>query len=1223
MDDHKPFSKKNIGIDLLQDNQFFLNELISSTNALVFEKDVNGAYTMVNQRWEEVTGIPMQSAIGKTSAELFPSDLAIKIKEREAGVFEPGNPTHATLFVQKGYNRQEFFTYTFPRKDANGKIEALVGIGIEITSGKISEERLRRLTRCMLAFGTNHDANINSLVALAGEEFGAACALYNRLEDNILCSLGQWNTPPGYNPVDKPEGHICYDLIKSGKSDVLIINNLHLTDYFISDPNVAPYGLMSYVGVPVKFQNDAVGSLCIVYQFNFIPTQADIDFFQLIGLAVSIEEEQKADEQQVKESERRLQKLLMEVPSVAVQGIDINGIVLYWNKASERFYGFTAEEATGKHIWDIIIPENIKNEVRDEIAWMFAQQRPIPENEMHLMRKDGSEIVVLTSHALVQIDDKETILYSMDQDITGRKQIENKLKENETTYRNLFQNAQVGLFRNRLDGSILHCNDQLARMSGYTSTTEFINEYVTSQNYVDVDARDRMWSEIMTNGYVENFEARFYRKDRSIFWVSFSARIYPEQGWLEGVAIDITTQKEAQKAISAKEANLKAIIENSLDSVWSVDLDYRIQYVNEVFATAFYTTFGNKLSPGINILESLPETLRPLWKARYDRAFNNEHYSFVDEINLGTQSIFIEVSMQPILIDGLVSGASFYGRDISEKTNSERLLKYQAELRKLLVDFSTDFINLPLDKIDDSIQKALATVGAFVGADRSYIFEYDYEKEVGIYAKEWCRHGIASFIDVFKYLPFEGFESFLSQHKRGESVQISDIEALENNDLYEMLKAQDIRSLLTIPLIKQDECIGFVGFDSVRAVKHFDEYELQLLNVFAQMIVNIYERLENEASILQAKEKAEYADKLKTAFLQNMSHEIRTPLNGILGFVDLLKDISLSADDRAKFLGIVEKSGKRLLNTINDILEISKIEAGQEKIHLCAVNTEEVLHYFLEFFKPQAYEKNIHLILEEHVKNENAIIQTDKHKFETILSNLINNALKFTHKGNIKIGSYREFGKLIFYVSDTGSGIPKERQQAIFDRFVQADLKITRPHEGSGLGLSIVKAYIDMLGGEIWLDSEPEKGSVFTFALPHQSVANALDPEKQESIKSDFKKESLILIAEDDEVSQMLTEKILHKEGFRTVLASNGNQAIEQLVLKPDLILLDLKMPGLSGFDTANAIRITHPDIPIVALTAYALAGDREKALSAGCNAYITKPLSKALLLKTLKQFLS
>ncbi|HQQ12064.1 MAG TPA: response regulator, partial [Bacteroidales bacterium] len=187
----------------------------------------------------------------------------------------------------------------------------------------------------------------------------------------------------------------------------------------------------------------------------------------------------------------------------------------------------------------------------------------------------------------------------------------------------------------------------------------------------------------------------------------------------------------------------------------------------------------------------------------------------------------------------------------------------------------------------------------------------------------------------------------------------------------------------------------------------------------------------------------------------------------------------------------------------------------------------------------------------------------------------------------------------------------------------QADLKITRPHEGSGLGLSIVKAYIDMLGGEIWLDSEPEKGSVFTFALPHQSVANASDPEKQESIKSDFKKESLILIAEDDEVSQMLTEKILRKEGFRTVFASNGNQAIEQLVLKPDLILLDLKMPGLSGFDTARAIRITHPDIPIVALTAYALAGDREKALSAGCNAYITKPLSKALLLKTLKKFLS
>ncbi|HQQ13405.1 MAG TPA: PAS domain-containing protein, partial [Bacteroidales bacterium] len=147
MDDNKHFSKKNIGIALLPDHALFLNELISSTNALVFEKDVNGVYTMVNQRWEEVTGIPMQNAIGKTSAELFPADLAIKIKEREAGVLEPGKPSHARLYVQKGHNRQEFFTYTFPRKDANGKIEALVGIGIEITSGKLSEERLRRLTR--------------------------------------------------------------------------------------------------------------------------------------------------------------------------------------------------------------------------------------------------------------------------------------------------------------------------------------------------------------------------------------------------------------------------------------------------------------------------------------------------------------------------------------------------------------------------------------------------------------------------------------------------------------------------------------------------------------------------------------------------------------------------------------------------------------------------------------------------------------------------------------------------------------------------------------------------------------------------------------------------------------------------------------------------------------------------------------------------------------------
>jgi len=238
----------------------------------------------------------------------------------------------------------------------------------------------------------------------------------------------------------------------------------------------------------------------------------------------------------------------------------------------------------------------------------------------------------------------------------------------------------------------------------------------------------------------------------------------------------------------------------------------------------------------------------------------------------------------------------------------------------------------------------------------------------------------------------------------------------------------------------------------------------------------------------QAEEALRESDRLKTAFLQNISHEIRTPMNGILGFLRLLEMPALEDDERSEYVRIVNQSGRRLLNTINDIIELSRIEAGPTDVHMESVDVEQVMRIHYGFFKARAEEKGLALTLAEHVRGEKALLRTDKKKLDSILNSLLGNAIKFTSKGGVEFGNRLEGQNLIFYVKDTGIGIPEHRLGAVFERFMQADQSSTRPYEGSGLGLTIAKANVEALGGRIRVVSEEGKGSVFSFSIPYVRV---------------------------------------------------------------------------------------------------------------------------------------
>ena len=396
-------------------------------------------------------------------------------------------------------------------------------------------------------------------------------------------------------------------------------------------------------------------------------------------------------------------------------------------------------------------------------------------------------------------------------------------------------------------------------------------------------------------------------------------------------------------------------------------------------------------------------------------------------------------------------------------------------------------------------------------------------------------------------------------------------------------------------------------------------------NVIQCNIRDISQRIEIETELIKAKEKAEESDRLKSAFLTNMSHEIRTPMNGILGFTELLKEPSLKSDDIQDYIQIIEISGTRMLNTINNIVDISKIESGLIQINISETNINEKMEFTYKFFKPEVEFKGLHFSLKNGLTTKESIIKTDNEKVYGILTNLVKNAIKFTYEGSINFGYNKKGEFLEFFIKDTGVGIPEKQKKFIFDRFRQGSESHNRGYEGSGLGLSIAKNYVEMLGGKIWVESQEGKGSTFYFTIPYIDASN----ENTEIINTDsteYKEVQLkklkILIVEDDEISYSLLTRMLQKISKEVLHVITGVEAIEACRNNPDLdlVLMDIRMPVMDGNEATRNIRQFNKDLIIIAQTAFAFSGDKEKAIESGCNDYISKPINKLLLFELIKK---
>ncbi|HPN38806.1 MAG TPA: ATP-binding protein [Melioribacteraceae bacterium] len=390
-------------------------------------------------------------------------------------------------------------------------------------------------------------------------------------------------------------------------------------------------------------------------------------------------------------------------------------------------------------------------------------------------------------------------------------------------------------------------------------------------------------------------------------------------------------------------------------------------------------------------------------------------------------------------------------------------------------------------------------------------------------------------------------------------------------------------------------------------------------NLLISVIRDFSERIKFEKELIKAKTKAEESDNLKTSFLQNLSHEIRTPLNAINGFSVLLNKPEYNEEEKRNFTNIIHKSSEQLLNIVSDVLTISGLETNQEKIDTTTVSVNKLLMELIEQYELKATNKNITVSASFALSDRNAEIHIDKNKLNQILSNLISNAIKFTNKGFVKVDYHLEDNKLLFAVSDTGIGIKNEAQNYIFERFRQADSSIQFEYGGIGLGLSIAKAFVELLGGKIWVQSELEKGSTFFFTIPYKPVYN-IDIKKAKVIKE--KDNRIILIAEDEEINYLYLELILKKLNFIILHAWNGKEAFEicEKNNKIGLVLMDIKMPLIDGHSAAKMIRKVYPEIPIIAQSAYVLQNDRQ-SYSDVFTEFLTKPIAMPVLTKTVLKY--
>ncbi|MDX9769897.1 MAG: PAS domain S-box protein [Tenuifilaceae bacterium] len=909
------------------------------------------------------------------------------------------------------------------------------------------------------------------------------------------------------------------------------------------------------------------------------------------------------------DQERLLIQNMMEnvVDQIYFKDLDSRFIRASRNVA-ERFGLSQAQDIVGKSDFDFFSPEHAQM-AYDIEQKIIETAKPIVGIEERETWPDGRITWASTTKAPFY-DSKGNIIgtFGISRDITESKQWQEMHRQSEERFRYVIEATNDGLWDWNLIEDSIFFSDRYFTMLGYVPG-EFESSPKSWENLLHPE--DLVRSKEVLSKYLKeqlpefNLEFRLRAKDNTWRWIHARGKIVewdsagnPQR--IVGTHMDISDRKFMESELRESRNLLQSVLDTIPVRVFWKDKYLRFLGCNKPFASDAGFDNPNSLV-GLTDYDMGWRNEAALYQAD-DRAIMASgrpklNYEEPQTTPMG-DVIWLKTSKIPLRNDqGEVVGILGTYDDITESKKSREQVELERTYFEQLFESSPEGI-VVLD-VNDCIIRT--------NSEFSRLFGYTDEEMEG--------KPINSLIvpDDFKD---EGQE-LTNTVARGDTIMKETVRKRKDGSLVHV-------SILGHPIYFHGGKIAVYGI--YRDITDRKQVEEELVQKTHEIEAQNEEyRVINE-ELYEAKQKAEESDRLKSAFLANMSHEIRTPMNGILGFTQLLTTQELSDLEVKEYVDIVQGCGNQLLSIINDLIDISKIEANQIVLSETEVNLNQLMYEQFLLFKPKAHEKNLEFSFAKGLPDDESVIIADSARVKQIIGNLLNNAFKFTQEGEVKFGYFRKDNQLQFSVEDSGVGISHENFESIFERFSQVETRLSEQTGGTGLGLAISKAYIKKMGGEIWVESTLGRGSAFRFTLPYSP--KELDGGKVEVVSQHNERQMPagvnLLVAEDDEVNFMYIREIFAGHKFNILWAKNGMQAIEMVRSNPelDIVLMDIKMPGMDGYQATAEIKKLRKNLTVIAQTAYAFASDRDKAIQAGCDDYISKPIDRMQLLTLISNYL-
>ncbi|MBF2707693.1 PAS domain S-box protein [Flavobacterium soyangense] len=1173
-----------------------IRAILEMVGSPIFLKDNNYKVTYANSAFCNFFGLNEKSVIGKTLAQNFPKNEKIHFLKIDRNVLDTGiQDIREEKLIVKGIVHTVIISKTRFIDESGNK--SLVGSFYDITDRKKAEK-------------TKEDA-LNLIHNIASRVPGVV-----------------------YQYLLRPDGSSCFPYASEGIREIygvspeevrkdasIVLEKIHPDDLTAVTTSIqeSAKSLTPWKHeYRVKFNDGIVRFL----SGNAKPQKQDDGSVLWHGF-ISDVTEKKIIENSLRKSEEKIRNLLDSSDGIIWEADALTFNFTFVSKQAERLLGFPIQEWYSNGFWK----NHIHPDDREQTIKYCISRTKLMESHDFTYRFIANNGKIVWLRDLVKViteDEKPILLQGVMFDITKQKQVEESLRESEEKYRGLVENSPDAIVIYK-DDRIAFMNDEGLRMLGAKNEEEIIGKPVLQFIHPDslADVIQRMKEVVRDNNASATVEEKFIRLDGTPFDVEIKAipTIYNHETAVQVIVHDITERK--QSALELTKINRMYALISQINN-----LIIRTHNQKELFQEIcnISVAFGKFRMSWIGLIDDNQRVITEAFAGFENGYFTKSNITTVADILEGrgpTGIVMREVktvicndiandpimkpwrkeAMErgysssisiPIIVRNKIIGAfNLYSEEVNFFSSEEEI----SLLEKIILNISFALEKIQIDEDRKRTEEKIRQLSQAVEQSPVTIVITNINGEI--------EYANPKFIETTGYT----VEEVMSQNPL--VLKSEYISSEEYKQMWETITegkewhGEFHNKRKDGTLFWESATISPILNDEGKTTH------------FIAIKEDITDRKKAEKELVKSKERAEESDRLKLAFLANMSHEIRTPMNGILGFTELLKEPKLSGEEQQEYINIIEKSGKRMLNIINDIISISKVESGQIEVSLSETNVNEQIEYIYTFFKPEAKQKGIELLVSKQLASKDTIINTDREKVYAVLTNLVKNAIKFTNEGSIEFGCEKKGGYLEFHIKDTGLGISKSQKKIIFERFRQVSDSISRSHEGSGLGLAISKAYVEMLGGKIWVESKEGKGSTFYFTIPFHSENKTEEKNFIEKAGSAGKEENKIkdlkvLIVEDDAISKLLITIAVKPYSKEIIKVSTGIEAIEACRNNPDidLVMMDINMPEMGGYEATNLIREFNKDLVIIAQTANGMQSDRDNAIAAGCTDYISKPIN-------------